>query len=251
MEKLKNEIRSLLASIQFLTRIPVPSYQFSETIFQNAITYFPFAGLIIGGIQVLFLYSLQEISTKNLDSLFIILVLALGATLTGAFHEDGFADTLDSLGGQTKEKKLEIMKDSRLGTFGVLGLVFLILLKFRLYSSMEISVLYKAILISQILSRMSVFPLILFLEYAGKTQFHKPILEKKQYFRNAIGFLIGSIPIFFFVQNLFWFAICLLGFFAILFLLGVFCKSQIGGITGDSLGFANQVIELYALFLFL
>lgn len=111
------EIKLFICAVQFLTRIPTPRLDdFQPEWIQQSARYYPVVGLVVGGVSggVLWLASL-------LWSPWIAAVLAVGAgmALTGCFHEDGLADTADGIGGgQTRSRRLEIMKDSRLGTYG-------------------------------------------------------------------------------------------------------------------------------------
>ena len=111
------EIKLFICAVQFLTRIPTPQLaDFQPEWIQQSARYYPVVGLLVGGVSggVLWLASLFW-------SPWIAAVLAVGAgmVLTGFFHEDGLADTADGIGGgQTRSRRLEIMKDSRLGTYG-------------------------------------------------------------------------------------------------------------------------------------
>lgn len=111
------EIKLFICAVQFLARIPTPQLDdFQPEWIQQSARYFPVVGLMVGGVSggILLLASL-------LWSPWIAAVLAVaaGMALTGCFHEDGLADTADGIGGgQTRSRRLEIMKDSRLGTYG-------------------------------------------------------------------------------------------------------------------------------------
>jgi len=126
---MKKEVQAFFTAVMFYTRIPCPKWvDHSEEYLKISRKYFPLIGWIVGGISGLVLIVFLNLLTANIA---VLLSLATGLLLTGAFHEDGFADTLDGFGGGwTKEKILAIMKDSRLGTYGAVGLFILILLKF-------------------------------------------------------------------------------------------------------------------------
>jgi len=85
-----------------------------------AVPWFPVVGAVLGAVLGLSYLGLVEVVASPLAAL---VVVGLGAVLTGAFHEDGLADTFDSFGGYTPARRLEIMRDSRIGTFGTLALV--------------------------------------------------------------------------------------------------------------------------------
>ena len=114
-------------AIQFLTRIPVSgtmekSAEYYYAALKLSVIYFPVVGGLVGLLTAIVLVACVKIGLPVLVAAFI--ALAMEAALTGAFHEDAFADTWDALGGGwTREQVLEIMKDSRLGTYGTLALV--------------------------------------------------------------------------------------------------------------------------------
>ena len=87
-----------------------------------SVPWFPVVGAVIGLMIGMVWLGLNELVSPLTSATIAVMV---GVMITGAFHEDGLADTADSLGGYTPERRLEIMKDSRVGTFGVLALVFL------------------------------------------------------------------------------------------------------------------------------
>jgi adenosylcobinamide-GDP ribazoletransferase len=116
----RREIQLLSTAAQFLTRLPVRPKRYDPDWLPRGAKYFPLVGLLVGVIGAALLLIADRFWPAPLPQL-----LALGATIlaTGAFHEDGLADSADSLGGWTREKCLEIMKDSRLGTYGALALI--------------------------------------------------------------------------------------------------------------------------------
>ena len=110
----------------FLTRLPGGTHPANEQGLGMSVPWFPAVGAMIGLILGLFWIALNELVAPLSSSAITIM---LGVVITGAFHEDGFADTADSLGGFSPERRLEIMKDSRVGTFGVLALVLSVLVR--------------------------------------------------------------------------------------------------------------------------
>ena len=115
----------------FLTRLPVPkNIAHGENYLQKSPRYFPLIGWIVGLISFAAFFIFHKFVTADIGLLAAIIA---GIFTTGFFHEDGFADTCDAFGvGWTKEKILAIMKDSRLGTYGVAGLVLMLSAKFLL-----------------------------------------------------------------------------------------------------------------------
>lgn len=128
---MKKEVRIFFTAVMFLTRIRVPaSTDHSPEYLRQAPRYFPVVGWIVGAISALFyLLGARYISTE----IGILAAMIAGLFVTGAFHEDGFADVCDGFGGGwTKEKILEIMKDSRIGAFGAIGLIAVLSSKYLL-----------------------------------------------------------------------------------------------------------------------
>lgn len=118
---IRHEARLFICAVQFLTRIPTPQLaDFRPEWIQQSARYYPLVGQIVGGVSALVLYGAAAVWSPWIAAL---LALAAGVVLTGGFHEDGLADTADGLGGGlTRERRLEIMKDSRLGSYGALAL---------------------------------------------------------------------------------------------------------------------------------
>lgn len=123
MERARRELRLYLTAQTFLTRLPAPARHGHEPdLLARASRYFPVVGLLIGGIAACVWLAAAAVLPAHVAAL---LALAVSALLTGGLHEDGLADCCDGLGGGwTREQKLEIMRDSRIGTYGALGLIF-------------------------------------------------------------------------------------------------------------------------------
>ncbi|RBI83898.1 adenosylcobinamide-GDP ribazoletransferase [Rhodosalinus halophilus] len=125
----RDEIGVFALAVQFLTRLPVPQdLAFSEGRLLRATRYYPLVGLLVGAIGAGVLLTAAMLLPWP-----VAVLLSMAATLlaTGAFHEDGLADAADGLGGGlTRERALEIMRDSRIGTYGALALGMALALKF-------------------------------------------------------------------------------------------------------------------------
>src|SRR6187402_838017 len=127
---MKKQLHIFFTALMFYTRIPCPkNIDHNPDYLNKASRYFPLIGWIVGGISF-FVYYLSSVLFSN--EIAVILSIIAGILLTGAFHEDGFADVCDGFGGGwTKQKILTIMKDSAIGAYGAIGLVLLFLLKFQ------------------------------------------------------------------------------------------------------------------------
>ena len=172
LQRLYYEARLVLVAIQFLTRIPVPSFNhYDPQWLHQSSRYFPAVGLLIG-VLCAGVFWLGSILFMPLVA--SVISTAFGIKLTGAFHEDGLADSCDGLGGGlTRERTLEIMKDSRLGTYGVLGLVSALLLKINLLAAMPLSVAIVALIIGHTASRLLCISLLTLLPYGGEIEHAK------------------------------------------------------------------------------
>jgi len=112
-----HQLRLFFVALQFFTRMPVPRWVgFDPQWLSQASRYFPAVGLVVGAFAAL-AYALASALWPPIVA--VLLSTSTTIWLTGAFHEDGFADTCDGLGGgMTRERVLEIMKDSRIGAYG-------------------------------------------------------------------------------------------------------------------------------------
>ncbi|MBI3052601.1 MAG: adenosylcobinamide-GDP ribazoletransferase, partial [Betaproteobacteria bacterium] len=128
MNVLGYQLRLVLTAIQYFTRLPVPRWVgYSERQLNDASRYFPLVGILVGLFTgVVFVLTLRVFP----QPIAVLLAMLSGILLTGGFHEDGLTDTCDGFGGgRDRPQILAIMKDSRVGSYGVLGLAFALLLK--------------------------------------------------------------------------------------------------------------------------
>jgi adenosylcobinamide-GDP ribazoletransferase len=149
---LKRELEYFFGAIRFFTRLPVPGWvgHSAEALNQSA-RYFPAVGLLVGGIGALVYLGAALLWPKS-----VAVLLSMAATIyaTGAFHEDGLSDTVDGLGGGWEKLRiLEIMKDSRVGSYGVVAMVLALLGKFTLLSALDDALIPFALLAGHALSR--------------------------------------------------------------------------------------------------
>ena len=172
LQRLSYEARLVLVAIQFLTRIPIPTFRkYDPQWLHQSSRYFPAVGLLIGILCAGVLWLASLLFTPLVAA---VISTAFGIKLTGAFHEDGLADSCDGLGGGlTRERTLEIMKDSRLGTYGVLGLVSALLLKISLLAAMPLSVAIVALIVGHTASRLLCISLLTLLPYGGEIEHAK------------------------------------------------------------------------------
>src|SRR5215211_1296365 len=135
---MRKQLDIFLTALMFFTRLPVPErINHGAALLQKSARYFPWIGLVVGSIAgVVYLVSINIFS----PSISVFFSMLASILTTGAFHEDGFADVCDAFGGGwTKEKILLIMKDSRLGTYGVIGLINMLGFKFLLLVELSVA----------------------------------------------------------------------------------------------------------------
>src|SRR5215475_13855444 len=158
-------LRLFLIAIQFLTRLPVPDkLQASEETLGKATKFFPLVGVMVGAGAALTFWLLRHLLPHSAAVLGAIIFTAF---ITNGFHEDGLADTFDGFGGGwTKEHALEIMRDSRLGTYGTMALIFLIVGKYSFLSNLAPVQVWRWLIVAHTASRWTVLPLCAWLPYA-------------------------------------------------------------------------------------
>ncbi|MEM7692556.1 MAG: adenosylcobinamide-GDP ribazoletransferase [Pseudomonadota bacterium] len=241
MDWLRRELHYCACAIVFLTRIPLPLATFSNEDLPRATGYFPAVGVLVGGAAaVVFLLA----SSWWQPAIAGTLAIGSAILLTGAFHEDGLADTADGLGGGwTLERKLEIMKDSRIGTYGACALVLSLLLKVMALSSMNVSLVAPSLLAAHVAARWMILPLVMSLPYVSGATGSGASLTHGIPRRRFIAATAFSLAVLYLaVPN---HLLTILGVALVVFLLARwFLRRQLGGITGDTLGAVNQLTEL-------
>lgn len=249
-------MKDILAAFTFFTRLPfwrlcnLPSDNF-----KRIVTHWPLVGWLTGGIMV-FIF---DLSSQIFTPLIAVLFAFSGRLLlTGALHEDGLADFLDGMGGgNTKERILEIMKDSSIGSYGVLGLILYVVLWITMvYTISTHYPLYIActlLFMGDILSKWSASQLINLLPYVRKMSEskNKLIYERMSYFQFLYGLIWVILPvvcvfIFTNVFNKVSLIISLSGLASVitLILLTCYMKKRINGYTGDCCGATFLLCEL-------
>ena len=246
---MKQELRIFYTAIMFYTRIPCPVWiDHSQEYLNKATRYFPLIGWIVGAVNVLIIYTCSFIFPT---SICVIMALVASVLLTGAFHEDGYADLCDGFGGGwTKPQILEIMKDSRVGTYAVMGLILIMFLKiFTLINLLEFELLFclKSIVFAHVLSRWSVTTIIYTHNYSSTdTKSKVKPIAKKLTLTNLIVASFWVIPCLFLFQSwLIWIVIPIV--YAMKVYLASYFQKWIEGYTGDCLGATQQINEIVTL----
>lgn len=227
----------------FFTRIPCPKWVDHDPAYlQLSSKYFSLVGIIVGGIGAVTFYMLHLVFPSE-----IAILLSMFATIytTGAFHEDGFADVCDGFGGGwTKEKILLIMKDSRLGTYGSIGLILILGVKFAALRTLPVYYIPLLLIAGHSLSRFIATTLIYTHPYVRDTEDSKakPAAKNMSTKQLLISLFFGVLPLLFFF-NPFIFLVLIPMYLSKMFLAYKF-KKWIGGQTGDCAGAVQQLSEV-------
>lgn len=241
-------IKHILISLTFLTRIPIRiNFTFGEEDFGKTLRYFPIAGMVIGSLVSLGMYIFGMIAYE----LGAIIGVFLGIMLTGGLHLDGVMDTADGVfSARSKEKMLEIMKDSRVGAHGVTAGIILILFKFVVYQIvLKQDNFIWFIIMSFILSRWVLVFVTLNFEGARKEGIAQIFIKYKRPGDFFVASMFTLMPVIVFAK---W--ISLIPVFItiiIIWLISRYLVNLLGGLTGDTYGAMAEMSEVLFLFLML
>jgi adenosylcobinamide-GDP ribazoletransferase len=244
---MKDWLDDLRVAVAFLTRVPMPHPEGPcPAHFARIHRVFPVVGAAIGAVVGLIYLGLSALGLPNLSA--AALTLGAGALLTGSLHEDGLADVADGFGGgRDKAAKLEIMRDSRLGTYGALVLLVSFAAKLSALATLPKAAILPSLIAAHALARGTLPALAVTMPYAradglaaagGRPEASMAAVAAALVLLIAVASLplreaLGSV------------------LFAVVGALGVavLAKRQIGGQTGDVLGAAEQVAETAVLLL--
>ena len=237
------EFRLFLVALQFLTRIPVRSFDgFEPSWLDRSAKYFPAVGALVGAICAVVVLATTAVLPQPLP---MVLGLAAGIAVTGAFHEDGLADTADGLGGGlTRERRLEIMKDSRIGTYGALALITMFAIKAASLLAIGPFVMALVLIASHALGRLATVIAIWVMPYAGDSDAAKvkPLATSPAGSEVAVALALALIPGLLTLYPMTLAAGIVSGALAA-GALAYLSYRLIGGYTGDVLGAIEQVFE--------
>ena len=243
------ELRLFLIALQFMTRVPVPRWVGFEADWLNrSARHFAGVGLLVGGIGAAVLWAASRWWPMP-----VAVGLSMAATLwlTGVFHEDGFADTCDGLGGAvSRERALEIMKDSRIGAYGAIGIAMMLGLKAATLATLPLATALPALVLGHTASRAAATALMLLLPYAGDAaQAKAKPLAQQVGAAEGVGAALWLGLVSLGLWGLGVIAAPGLGFaLASATLAAMACarwlRHRLGGFTGDTLGATQQISEL-------
>ena len=235
---------TLLAAFQFLTTFPaIIRRAFTAQELGRAVGYFPVVGLALGGVLYGLESGLQLIFPTPVVAIFILTAWLL---LTRALHFDGFLDSCDGLfGGFTPERRLEIMRDSRVGAFGVAGGVMLLLAKYTAIISLSD---HAGLLLAPIFGRWALSQAVFSYPYAREKGMGSDMKKNVRWTQVILATLISILAAWFFAG---WSGLIALAVSGIALWFGAaFILRCIPGLTGDSYGALCEVVELVTLLFF-
>lgn len=242
--------RSVVATaFTFLTRLPLSRFASADAdAMVRATPLFPLVGLFIGSALGLVFIGANAVAPVSLA---VVATLVIGVLLTGGFHEDGLADVADSTGAFGREAKLEIMRDSRIGTYGALALILLVVARLLVLSELAWNtwgVVVGSLIAAHALARWSSVALMAWLPYARPEAANKAIAQGVTTSGAVISSVFALVSVL--IAALLGGPLLLVSIpvaVAVATLAGLWFKRSFGGITGDCLGAANVVVEIMTL----
>jgi adenosylcobinamide-GDP ribazoletransferase len=239
---MKKELNIFFNALMFFSRIPCPqNMEYSDQILSKAFRYCPLIGMIIAGIASALLWLSLYVLPLSISVLIALTVIVL---FTGCLHEDGFSDFFDGFGGGTsKERILEIMKDSRIGTYGSMALILLTAFKYLSLVELPAMKIPIVLISAHSVSRVCLVVMVKSSSYArekeGKALYTRIGVDWKSF---TIAIITGLFPLIFFNFRF----VVIYIFISLTFLVGFrhFLYRKISGFTGDTLGALQQFTEV-------
>ena len=237
-------MRSFFLALQFLTIIPISSsLKFEKKDFGCSLRFFPVVGLSIGCFLCVVWLSFSGVAVFARSALLII----ASVIINGGLHMDGLADTCDGLYGfHSREKTLQIMRDSQIGAMGTTAVTCLLIAKFAFIASIPNAQIYKILLAMPVLSRWAMtFACcgVLYPRKEGKAKLFIEGVKVKEVFITGVSVLALYIWL--------WQLKGVMVFLLTLLCVSIFkeyAQKKIGGMTGDTIGAVNEITEMAMLF---
>jgi adenosylcobinamide-GDP ribazoletransferase len=233
--------QDIAAAFQFLTRLPLNRLAYEPDSLPRAAKYFPLVGLAVGAAEA----GLYRLLSTHLPIAVVALLIVLFSTLmTGGLHEDGLADAADAFGGGwNRQQVLAIMKDSRIGSYGSLALLFSVGGRVLLLSHLPAGSFVYYVISAEVLCRWVMLPLGTALPGAGAQGSQGArIARQVSGISLAVGTLISLVIVGFLLHLSAVWPVAAAS--AVTLLSGLYYKNRIGGITGDCFGATSQVTLL-------
>jgi len=253
-------MKSFLTAVKFLTILPISKKLVpQDKELAKSAVYFPLVGALIGLLLVAVDFILRPFFPNLIVNLFILITLIL---VTGALHLDGFMDSVDGLfSGRNKNRILEIMRNSKVGSFGVISVICLLLLKLSFLNEIQSGIRYSVLILIPVLSRWAVVYAAKNYSYARNTSGTGEPFARLVVRRELVGatlfaaLLVGLLSQMkgittkqgFDISNLLGFIMIWFTVFISLFLLSKWINKKLGGMTGDTYGAIIEITEVVVL----
>ncbi|MBB5193460.1 adenosylcobinamide-GDP ribazoletransferase [Silvimonas terrae] len=241
MNAANNPLRHFFCALGYFTRIPIPAWVgYLPDDLDRAARYFPLVGVLIGLIGAGVFWLAHWVLPLR-----VALALSMASTiwLTGAFHEDGLADAVDGFGGgYTRERMLEIMHDSRIGSFGAIALIVGLLLKLETLAALPVMQIALALVAAHGFSRLVAVSLLGTLDYVRAAGKARPVAMRLNGSGLLLAVLFGGLPLL--LLPPLWIGAAVLAGLVVRFAVARYLTRTLGGYTGDTLGMTQQLAEL-------
>lgn len=235
------------AALIFFTRLPFwRLHQPPKACYETVVEHWPLVGWLTGGVMAATLYGVSMVLPYQVA---VLVAIVMRLLLTGALHEDGLADFLDGFGGggNNRQRILDIMKDSHIGTYGVIGLVLYLLLLFFCLSSMSLEMAALAILAADPYAKMLTAQLVSMMPYARREEEAKAkVIYRKITLVSGVSLAVqGLLPIGLFVwyMGIVWEPLIFIPALVMYFLYLLIWR-RLHGYTGDCCGAVCLMVEL-------
>ena len=233
-------LREFAAAVQFMTRIPVPAFRYEPEMVLGGAKFYPLVGVVVALGAILLERVLRPHLSQAVSALIVLVYLV---AITGGFHEDGLADTADALGGGwTRPRMLEIMHDSRIGSFGTLAICLSLLARWVLLSEMPAARFPLYVLAAHVLCRWTTLPLGAFMVPARRDGLGARFAQQIPLASAAIGSLLAFLIVGWALRLAAVTPVIVVSLITLLS--GLYYRSQVGGVTGDCFGATNQLSEI-------
>lgn len=248
-DRMKNFINNFLLYFQFLTRVPIKkNLNCSEKNFRDGIYFFPIVGLSMGLLQWVIFKGASYFFNANIAAIFVMIAPII---MTGGLHVDGLGDVFDGFfcfKGDS-QKLLEVMKDSRIGTYACIAIVIDLLLKFTLISAIINSGYTNILILSPVIARISVVYICTIGKRAKKVSSANVYIKNTNFKGVLIAFILCGIISYFcvgIVKSIILIASALI----LSTIFNLFCNRRIGGLNGDTLGCNFEIVDIFVMLVY-
>jgi adenosylcobinamide-GDP ribazoletransferase len=234
-------LKDMIVAVRFMTRLPAPAVAYTPESLARAAKFFPVVGLVVAAGAA----GLNKVLSSHVDRAIVaLIVLVYLVVVTGGLHEDGLADAADGFGaGWSKERILEIMHDSRIGSYGAIALTLSLLARYVLLSHLSPLKFSSYVIAAHVLCRWTTLPLSFYLSPARQQGGQGAQVAQRV---STVSLLFGTL----FTLAICWWRLRYAAWIPVVATAGVtlasglYYRSQIGGVTGDCFGATNQLSEI-------